>query len=115
MCKINLSTGEVRPTIDLDALLEDVEAPIVRTVTPVRTATVHTQPVRTAIRTENPVRTDETVRTGRYDRMKDAYPERIEFRAKRGTKDMLKKEAERLGLSVTQLLKESVKEYLKNH
>ena len=88
MCKINLSTGEVRPTIDLDALLEDAEAP-----------TVHTAPVRTV----------------RYDRMKDAYPERIAFRAMRGTKDMLKKEAERLELSVTQLIKESIKEYLKNH
>ena len=92
MCKINLSTGEVRPTIDLDALLEDVEAP-----------PVHTAPVHTA------------VRTGRYDRMKDAYPERIAFRAKGGMKDMLKKEAGRLGLSVTQLIKESINEYLKNH
>lgn len=43
MSRINLSTGEVRPTIDLDALLEDVESQ------PVRTTPVHTQPVRTAI------------------------------------------------------------------
>lgn len=115
MYKINLSNGEIRHAVDLDALLADVDDSSVRTENPVRTETVHTQTVRTAIRTENPVRTNDPVRTGRYDRMKNAYPERIEFRAKHGTKDFLKKEAEKRGLSVTQLIKESIKEYLKNH
>ena len=71
MRKINLSTGEVRPTIDLDALLEDAETPSVRTALTVRTVPVHTN-VHTNVHTKS---------------------ERIDLRVKEGTKAMLNEQA----------------------
>lgn len=95
MCKINLSTGEVRPTIDLDALLEDIEAP----------------PARTAISDTNLSATK-----GQYmNQWKKENKDTIRFDMNKGGKALLQRESAKRGLSVTKLIKEAIKEYLTNH
>ena len=96
-------------TIDRTSVVRTTEDDLVRTST-VRTRNpdlVRTSTVRTIDRT--------TVRTGRYDSLHDDYPERIEIRAKLGTKAWLKWQAEKRGMSLTKLMTASVEEYIKNH
>ena len=113
MYKINLSTGEVRPTIDLDALLEDVEVPSVRTEV---SATNLSDTKNVGVSATNLSDTNLSATKGQYmNQWKKENKDTIRFDTNKGGKALLQRESMKRGISVTKLIKGAIKEYLTNH
>ena len=116
MCKINLSTGEVRPTIDLDALLEDDGDGFVATNdVATRADFVATNDGRVATNIPSHVATNQKIVATNSRRVATKeLTETVRFRARARTGELLKREAEARGFeNMSALVRSALKYALK--